>query len=70
MDTFSDSTEPFYVEPYRRTFDIYLLNRYYEQTNTVNYIFSDMTWYDLGDYINFNTDKTVHNYPFKLYIYA
>lgn len=70
MDTFSDSTEPFYVEPYRRTFDIYLLNRYYEQTNTVNYIFSDMTWSDLGDYINFNTDKTVHNYPFKLYIYA
>lgn len=70
MDTFSDSTEPFYVEPYRRTFDIYLLNRYYEQTDNVNYIFSDMTWSDLGDYINFNTDKTIHNYPFKLYIYA
>ena len=70
MDTFSDSTEPFYIEPYRRTFDIYLLNRYYEQTNNVNYIFSDMGWYDLGDYINFNTDKTVRAFSFKLYIYA
>lgn len=70
MDTFSNSTEPFYIEPYRRTFDIYLLNRYYEQTDNVNYIFSDMTWSGLGDYINFNTDKTVSTFPFKLYIYA
>lgn len=70
MNTFSDTTEPFYIEPYRRTFDIFLLGGFYEQTDNVNYIFSDMSWSGLGDYINFNTDKTVHTYPFKLYIYA
>lgn len=70
MDTFSDSTEPFYIEPYRRTFDIYLVGMYYDQTDNVNYIFSDMTFSGLGDYINFNTDKTVWSYSFKLYIYV
>lgn len=73
MNTFGNSSQPFYIEPYRRVFDIYIGGKYYDQISTsFEVVFSEIDSSYAGDYINFNNDIVVdqNSCPIQLYIYA
>lgn len=73
MNTFGNSSQPFYIEPYRRVFDIYIGGKYYDQISTsFEVVFSEISSTYTGDYLNFNNDIVVYQSSdsIQLYIYA
>lgn len=72
MNTLGNSSQPFYIEPYRRVFDIYIGGKYYDQISTsFEVVFSEIDSSYTGDYLNFNSDIVVYqsSCPIQLLIY-